>query len=120
MGKVGRPLIEIDQAEFEKLCGIHATLQEISGWFRCSEDTIERWCKKIYKMDFADTLKRYSAPGKVSLRRTLYASAQKGNLGAAIWLSKQYLGMTEKFEGKQEIEMEQNVVYKTTWAKEDG
>lgn len=116
----GRPTIPIDREEFEKLCAIHATLEEISGWFKVTVGTIERWCKRTYSLSFAQTLKRYSAPGKVSLRRHLYAAAQKGNLGAAIWLSKQHLGMTEKFEGKQEIDVEQNVVYRTEWRSEEG
>ena len=46
MAKMGRPRIEIDKEEFEKLCDIQCTLTEIAGWFRCSPDTIENWCKR--------------------------------------------------------------------------
>jgi hypothetical protein len=118
--KGGRPKIEINWEEFEKLCGLHATLEEISGWFKCSEDTIERAVKRHYKMGFADTFKRHSSKGKVSLRRKLFEMAQGGNLGACIWLSKQHLGMAEKVEQKQEIQ-QTTTTYRVNWADElDG
>ena len=53
MAKMGRPRIEIDKEEFEKLCDIQCTLTEIAGWFRCSPDTIENWCKREYKDTFS-------------------------------------------------------------------
>lgn len=92
--KKGRPRIEIDQDAFEKLCGMQCTLDEIAGFFNCSQDTIERWCKKTYKEIFADTYKKHSATGKASLRRMQFALAQK-NAAMAIWLGKQYLGQRD-------------------------
>ena len=48
MPENGRPPIEIDKDQFEKLCGIQCTEEEISGWFKCSVDTLNRWCKKDF------------------------------------------------------------------------
>ena len=42
---MARPKKEIDQEQFEKLCGLQCTKEEVADWFDCSEDTIERWCK---------------------------------------------------------------------------
>ena len=56
----GRPKKEIDRQEFEKLCGLQCTLEEIAGWFGVSEDTIERWVKRECGASFADTYKKYS------------------------------------------------------------
>lgn len=96
--KVGRPLIEINKEEFEKLCSIFCTLDDIAGWFRCSPDTIERFCKREYDENFADILKRYSSNAKVSLRRKQIEAAQKGNITMLIWLGKQHLEQRDKIE----------------------
>lgn len=97
MAVTGRPKIEIDTEEFEKLCYIQCTKDEIAYWFNCSPDTIEGFCKKHYNETFSATYKKYSANGKMSLRRTQFRLAEK-NPTMAIWLGKQYLGQTDKVE----------------------
>lgn len=94
---MARPRIEIDMEQFKKLCAIQCTLEEISAWFKCSEDTIERWCERELKMSFADAYKTFSADGKISLRRTQFKMAEK-NCSMAIWLGKQYLGQKDTVE----------------------
>jgi DNA-directed RNA polymerase specialized sigma24 family protein len=95
--KMGRPRIEIDRKQFEGLCGIMCTLEEIASVFGCSEDTIERWCKREYEETFAEVYKKYSAKGRTSIRRWQFKHAQK-NVTMAIWLGKQYLGQRDSFE----------------------
>ena len=94
---MARPRIEIDTEQFKKLCAIQCTLAEIASWFKCSEDTLERWCKREFDMSFADVYKIWSADGKISLRRTQFRMAES-NVAMAIWLGKQYLGQTDKVE----------------------
>lgn len=91
---MGRPQKEIDQKQFEDLCGMQCTLQEIAGWFKCSEDTIERWCKRTYEENFAEAYKKHSVKGKMSLRRAQFRLAEK-SAAMAIFLGKQYLGQTD-------------------------
>ena len=91
---MARPQIEIKKEEFEKLCGLQCTLDEIAGWYKCSEDTVERWCKRTYNKGFADVYKIYSANGKISLRRYQFKLAEKSS-AMAIWLGKQWLGQKE-------------------------
>lgn len=98
----GRPKIEINEDDFKKLCHLQCTLEEISGWFDCSVDTIERFCKRVYKDNFADVFKRMSAGGKISLRRQQFKCAEKGNASMLIWLGKQYLGQRDKLEHADE------------------
>lgn len=93
----GRPRIQIDEDQFKGLCSIQCTLEEIASWFKCSEDTIERWCKRELKMSFADAYKKHSAGGKISLRRYQMRMAET-NPTMAIWLGKQYLGQADKQE----------------------
>lgn len=94
---MARPRIDIDKKSFESLCAIQCTLDEIAGFFRCSEDTIERWCQREYKQSFADVFRQKRAGGKISLRRFQFRQAET-NPTMAIWLGKQYLGQTEKHE----------------------
>lgn len=100
---MARPRIEINKEQFESLCNLQCTLEEIAGFFKCSEDTIERWCERTYEESFADTYKKHSQNGKISLRRYQYRLAEK-HPAMAIWLGKQWLGQTEKIEAKAEIE----------------
>lgn len=94
----GRPQKEINKELFEELCSIFCTLNEIAGCFKCSEDTIERWCKRTYNANFAEVFKIYSADGKISLRRKQKQIAEEGNVGMLIFLGKQYLGQKENPE----------------------
>lgn len=96
----GRPKKEIDTIQFQKLCELQCTLGEIAGFFDCSEDTIERWCKRELKENFAEIYKKYSAKGKISLRRYQFRLAEK-SAAMAIFLGKNLLGQ------KDVVEMEQ-------------
>jgi hypothetical protein len=98
MGRAGRPRIHIDWAEFEKLCEIQCSLEEIAFWYRCSPDTIERAVKRQYKALFAVVKEEKAIRGRVAIRRALMQLALKGNLGAIIWASKNYLGMADKLD----------------------
>ena len=93
---MARPLIKIDWGEFDKLCNLQCTLSEIAGWFECSEDTIERACKREKEEDFADYYKKKSQKGKISLRRKQMEIALNGNVGMLVWLGKQYLDQSDK------------------------
>ena len=90
----GRPKTEIDKNSFEKLCGLQCTLIEIASFFKCSEDTIENWCKREYKMIFSDVYKVHSAKGKISLRRTQLKLAER-SAAMAIFLGKQMLNQRD-------------------------
>lgn len=100
---MARPRKEIDSEQFEKLCALQCTLKEISGWFGCSEDTIENWCKRTYvdengeQMGFSDAYKNFSVDGKISLRRFQFKMAER-NPSMAIWLGKQWLGQRDTID----------------------
>lgn len=94
---MGRPRKEVDKKQFENLCGLQCTLDEISSWFECSGDTIERWCKRTYKQNFAEVFRIYRGKGKISLRRNQWRLSEK-NANMAIWLGKQYLNQKDNLE----------------------
>lgn len=91
---MARPRKEIDQKQFETLCGLQCTLPEFCDAFNCSADTIERWCKRTYKAGFAEVFAQKRGRGKISLRRMQWRLAEK-NATMAIWLGKQYLGQKD-------------------------
>lgn len=97
MKKVGRPKANIDKSNFEKLCQMQCTLEEIAGFFDCCDDTINNWCKEVYDDNFSGVYKKKSMAGKISLRRNQFKIAEN-NASMAIFLGKQYLGQRDNIE----------------------
>lgn len=86
----------INWDEFDKLCAIHCTRDEIANWFNVSPDTIERAVKREKKMVFAAYHAQKADTGKISLRRRMWQAALGGDKTMMIWISKQHLGMRDK------------------------
>jgi len=91
---MARPKIEIDVEQFKKLCALMCTEEEIAGFFNCSVDTVDRFCKRTHNESFAETFKKFSSNGKMALRRFQFKLAEK-NAAMAIFLGKQYLGQKD-------------------------
>ena len=94
---MARPRKEIDQKQFENLCGLQCTLVEICGWFDVTDKTLDSWCKRTYHASFSEVFKQKRGAGKISLRRSQWQLATK-SASMAIWLSKQYLGQRDVVE----------------------
>ena len=97
MARTGRPRKEIDQKQFENLCGLQCTLEEICGWFDVTDKTLDSWCKRTYHASFSEVFRQKRGAGKISLRRTQWRLAEK-SAAMAIWLGKQYLGQRDQIE----------------------
>jgi hypothetical protein len=94
---MARPRKEINKVEFEKLCGMQCTQEEILGWFDITDKTLTAWCKRTYRMSFSEIYAIKREKGKISLRRTQFKLADK-SAAMAIFLGKQYLGQSDKVE----------------------
>jgi hypothetical protein len=94
----GRPRIEIDWADFDRLCEVQCTLAEIAANFGVSEDTIERAVKREHRVSFADYFAQKRKSGFVSLRRKQFELAMVGNATMLIFLGKQLLGQADKHQ----------------------
>jgi len=100
--------IIIDWEEFEKLCSLQATEEEIAEWFGCDTLTLRRKIKGKYKVTFEQVFKKKSAKGKISLRRLQFQNAsgikKDGKFlklpsdTMQIWLGKQHLGQKDRRE----------------------
>lgn len=91
---MARPLKEIPQNEFEKLCGLQCTKEEICDFFNVSEKTLNSWCKRTYKKGFSLVFAEKRGLGHISLRRNQFELSRK-SAAMAIWLGKQYLNQRE-------------------------
>lgn len=94
---MARPRKEIDQKQFENLCRLQCTLEEICGWFDVTDKTLDSWCKRTYNASFSEVFKQKRGNGKISLRRMQWRLAEK-NATMAIWLGKQYLDQRDIVE----------------------
>ena len=101
---MARPRKEIDQKQFENLCGLQCTLEEICGWFGVTDKTLNSWCKRTYSESFSEVFRQKRSTGKISLRRSQWKLAEK-NANMAIWLGKQYLGQKDPVEASLAVDM---------------
>lgn len=102
---MGRPRIEIDENQFNKLCELQCTEEEIAGFFECSVDTLNNWCKRTFDCTFSEKYTQKTARGKIALRRIQLQHAQKSP-SMAIFLGKQWLGQRDRIEQTATIEVE--------------
>lgn len=92
---MARPRKHIEQKQFENLCGLQCTKEEICYFFGVTDKTLESWCKREYGEGFSDVFHKKRGIGKISLRRAQFRLAEK-NAAMAIWLGKQYLNQTDE------------------------
>ena len=88
---MARPKKKISQKQFESLCAIQCTKEEICDVLDVTEKTLNNWCKEIYGTSFSLVFNQKRALGKASLRRNQWKLAEKGNSTMLIWLGKQIL-----------------------------
>jgi hypothetical protein len=68
----------------------------IAGLLGLHPDTLYNACKRDKKMVFSAYLQLKRAEGRELLRASMYTDALAGNTTMKIWLSKQYLDMTDR------------------------
>lgn len=107
---MGRPRKEINKVEFEKLCALQCTLEEVCGWFDVQDDTLNKWCKDNYGgLTFSEVFAIKRGSGKIALRRNMMQLASK-NAIMAIFLAKNWLGMTDNVEVKADTSLMQSLL----------
>lgn len=95
----GHPRAQIDKQQFENLCKLQCTREEILDWFGCTEKPLLRWCQETYGTDFKGAFAMFRGRGKIALRRSQWRMAES-NPTMAIFLGKQYLDQSDKVEAK--------------------
>lgn len=92
--KKGQTIREIDFEQFEKLLRYMPTASEVAGFFRMSEDTLNRRLKRQYNKTFSELLEQFTGDSKIKLRGIVWRHARKSP-AVAIFLAKNYLGMSD-------------------------
>ena len=89
--KVGRPKAKVDVDILKNLASIGCPTYEIASVLNVSARTLKR--------NFAEIIDQYKERGKASLRKKMYDKAvKKDNTMMQIFLSKNYLGMSDKVQ----------------------
>lgn len=109
INKVGRPKINLNLEELERLSRLNCTMPEISAYFDIPLRTLED--KFTNEVDVRKAIEKGRATGKLSLRRRqIQIMEETNNPTMAIWLGKQMLGQTDKQEIVQDINIEDRKV----------
>ena len=92
---MARPKKVINQKQFESLCAIQCTQEEICNVLDVTDKTLTRWCNEVYSLSFSEVYEQKRDIGRMSLRRNQFKLAEGGNTTMQIWLGKQVLKQSE-------------------------
>lgn len=97
----GRPTKEFNERDFSSLVSLGCDEDEICWFFRdingkvANKDTLSRWCKRTYGLNFDEYRKQNQLMGlKIELRKNQLALS-KTSAAMAIFLGKNYLGQVD-------------------------
>lgn len=93
-GKPGPKYKDIKKMDFEKLCALQCTQQEICDFFEVDHKTLTKWCKRTYRKEYSQVYAEKKTGGKISLRRMQFRLAEK-SAAMAIFLGKNILGQSD-------------------------
>ena len=66
---MARPKKIINQKQFERLCAIQCTQEEICNVLEVSEKTLINWCQEVYNESFSKGFRQKKELGRMALRR---------------------------------------------------
>ena len=88
VNKGGRPELELDESQIERLAELQCSLKEIAYVMGCHTETLRR--------RYSDNIEAGKAQGKVKLRRAMFQNAvEKMNPALQIFLAKNLLNMSD-------------------------
>jgi hypothetical protein len=94
---VGRPKIEINLEELERLSALNCTMPELAAYFKVPLRTLEDRFTNDSKVRMC--IERGREIGKLSIRRKqLQIMNETNSVPMAIWLGKQLLGQRDKHD----------------------
>ena len=68
---------EFDRKQFESLCIMQCSVEELCGWFGCDEAALNAWCLDTYGEGFRSAFDRLAMMGRIVLRGEQVAAAKK-------------------------------------------
>jgi hypothetical protein len=88
--------IKIDWSKVDKFLQAQCSGSGIASLLGIHENTLYSRCRTDHHMEFVAYSAKKKGEGKEILKKNLWDIALKGNVSMNIWLSKQYLGFTDK------------------------
>jgi len=98
----GRPKAIIDWNKVDKMLQAHCDGVGIAGLLGVDYKTLTERCMEDKKLHFSEYRQLKQSEGKELLRQKMFGQAMSGDKTLQIWLSKQYLGMKEHPDKKEE------------------
>lgn len=95
---MARPKAIIDFNLVDEYLKAQCNGASIAGILGIHPDTLYTAIEENYKVSYSAYSQQKRAEGKEVLRKKLWDTAHGGNVVMQIWLSKQYLGMSESLE----------------------
>ena len=68
---------ELEPRQFESLCGMQCSVDELCGWFGCDEAALDAWCMEQYGESFTQAFDRLKTAGRILLRQAQVVAAKK-------------------------------------------
>jgi len=102
---VGRPKSVFNWKEFDYLCSIGCTLEEMAGFFQLSKCELQRKVKQEYSESFSEYYEKKSQGIKIGLRRRQIQAAMDGSDTMLKFLGKNILGQKEKLDFEGEVKV---------------
>lgn len=111
---MARPKANIDWEVVDQYLQAHCEGTGIAGILGISADTLYRSCQEVHNIGFAEYSAQKKGEGKEMLRDKMFKMALGGDKTMLVWLSKQYLGMTDKqtveSDGKTELIITRRII----------
>jgi hypothetical protein len=98
----GRPKTVIDWELIGRLATIHCTETEIASVLDKTIETMARRAPKELGMTLGEYIRGKKEGGRASLRRKQWDMAMKGDRALIIFLGKNYLGQSDRYEQRIE------------------
>lgn len=112
---MARPRKKIDENQLKGLCRLKPTLKDCAAFFDCSEDTIERACRRLGASSFADFRDKNMVHTRFSIIRTAIKKAENGDNIMLIFCLKNICGWVDRVETNSNVE--QNIKITTIEAE---
>jgi hypothetical protein len=93
---MSRKKFEIDWNKVDEYLIAQCSGSSIASILGCHENTLYDRCRIDKNVEFMTYSAKKKAEGKEVLRKNMFDLAMKGNITMNIFLSKQYLGFTDK------------------------
>jgi hypothetical protein len=81
--------------QLKAICRLKPTLEDCGAFLELHTDTIDKWIKRTHGISFSEFRSQHMVHSRFMITRELLKQCEKGNLGALIWMDKQFNGRKE-------------------------